>query len=86
MLFDMLFQGKNDALSRDTDNKYLVINVILTERKKPGCNVCHLHDADIIITKLSGQSSLKSFIIEISENKDLLVLCIMQAIIQNHVL
>ena len=45
----MPFQGKNDALLRDTGNKYLVINVILVELKKPGCNAHHLYDADIIL-------------------------------------
>ena len=59
-------------ISKGSCNKYLVINVIQTELKKPGCNAFHLYDgADIYITKLSGQSSLKYLI---TENKDLLVL------------
>ena len=53
MLFDMLFQGKNDAFLNKTDNRHRVINVILTELKKPGCNAFHLYDsADIDITKV----------------------------------
>ena len=78
----MLFQGKNDAFLRVTDKKYLVINVTLTELKKPGCTAFHLYDdGDIDIAKLSFQSSLsyKCLIIEISENKDLLVLLMYHA-------
>ena len=67
----------------ETGNKYLVINVMQTELKKPGCNAFHLYDDTYIyITKLSGQSSLKYLI---TENKDLLALFMfMQKIIQNH--
>ena len=86
MLFDKLFQDKNDAFLRNT-NKHRAINVILTELKKPGCNAFHSYDdADIDITKLSVQNSLKCLITEISESKDLLVLfpSVMQIIIQNH--
>ena len=76
----MLFQGKNDAFLRVTDKKYLVINVTLTELKKPECTAFHLYDdGDIDIAKLSFQSSLKCLIIEISENKDLLVLLMYHA-------
>ena len=72
MLFDMLFQYKNDALLSNTANKYRAINVILTELEKPGCKTFHLYDdADIDISKSSVQSSLKCLITEISENKDL---------------
>ena len=39
MPFDMLFQGKKDAFIRNTANKYHIINAILTEPKKPGCNI-----------------------------------------------
>ena len=76
MLFDMLFQGKNDAFLRNIANKHRVINTILTELKKSGFNAFHLHNgAATDITKVqSVQSSLKCFIIEISENKDLLML------------
>ena len=76
--------SKKNAFLRDTVNKYLVINVILTELKKPGCKAFHLYDdADTDITKLCDQSSLKCLITEISENWCLLVL-LMPAIIQNH--
>ena len=74
MPFGMLFQGKKDAFLRNTVNKYRVINVMLTELKKPECNAFHSYDdADIDITKLSVQSSLKYLVREINENKDLLV-------------
>ena len=59
----MLFQGKNDGFLRNIANKHLVISVILTELKKPGCNAVHLYDdPDIGITKLSIQNSLKCLI------------------------
>ena len=52
----------------------------LTEFKKPGYNASNLHDnVDIDITKLSVQSSLKCFITEINENKDLLTLLLCHA-------
>ena len=35
-MFDMPFQSKNGAFLRNTANKHLVINVILTELKKAG--------------------------------------------------
>ena len=71
----MLFKGKKDAFLRNTANKHRLINVILTELKKPGCNAFHLYDdAEFDITKLSVQSSLKCLITEISKTKDLLVL------------
>ena len=70
----MLFQDKNDTFLRNTANKHHAINVIPTELEKPGCKAFHLYDdADIDITKLSVQISLKCLITEISENKDLLV-------------
>ena len=75
MLFDMLFQGKNDAFLRNFANKHRVINIILTELKKPGLNAFHyIMDLTLILQKLSVQSSLKCFIIQISENKDILML------------
>ena len=58
-----------------TVNKHCVINVILTEFKKPECNAFHSYDdVDIDIIELRVQSSLKYLITEISDNKDLLVL------------
>ena len=70
MLSDMLFQSKNDAFLRNTSNKHLVINVILTELKKAGCNALHLYDdADTDITKLNVQSSLKCLITDSSETR-----------------
>ena len=76
----MLFQGKNDAFLRNTANKHRVINVILTELKKPEFNAFHLYeDTDIDITKLRVKSSLKCLITETSENKDLLVLLLYHA-------
>ena len=77
----MLFQGKNDAFLRSTANKHRVINFILTEFRKPSCNAFHLYDgADIHITKVKClQSSLKCFVTEISENKDLLMLLLYHA-------
>ena len=69
----MLFQHKNDVFLRNAANKHRAINIILTELEKPGCKAFYLYDdADIDITKLSVQSSLKCLITEISENKDLL--------------
>ena len=57
MLFDMLFQGKNDAFLRNTANKHRLMNVKLTELKKPGF---HLYDgADIDITKVKGSKFLE---------------------------
>ena len=71
----MLFQGKKDAFLRNTANKHHVIIVILTEPKKPRCNVFHSYDPDIDITKLRVQSFLRCLLItEISESKDVLVL------------
>ena len=62
MLFDMLFQGKNDAFIRSTTNKHRVINVILTEFKKPGCNAFRLYDgSDIDITKVKCSKFLEMF-------------------------
>ena len=58
MLFDVLFQDKNDAFLRSTANKHRSINIILTEFEKPGCKTFHLYDdTDIDIAKLSVQSS-----------------------------
>ena len=60
MLFDMLFQGKNDGFLRNTADKHRVINVILTELKKPVCNAFHLYDgADIDITKVKRSKFLQ---------------------------
>ena len=56
----MLFQGKEDAFLWNTANKHHVINVILTDLKKPGCR--RFDDADIGIIKLVVQSSLKCLI------------------------
>ena len=57
MLFDMLFQGKNDAFLRNTANKHRLMNVKLTELKKPGFN---LYDgADIDITKVKCSKFLE---------------------------
>ena len=70
MLFDMLFQDKNDEFLKNTTNKHRVFNVILTEPEKPGCKAFHLYD-DADVTKLSVQSSWKYLITQISENKDL---------------
>ena len=62
MLFDMLFQGKNDAFLRNTANKHRVINVILTELKKPGFNAFHLYNgADTDITKVKCSKFLEIF-------------------------
>ena len=70
MPFDMLFQGRKDAFLRNTVNKHHVINVILTERKRPGCDAFHSYDdTDIDITKLSVQSSLKCLLNIISEKR-----------------
>ena len=80
MLFDILFQGNNDAYIRNTGSKQRVINFILTELKKLGCNTFHLYDdPDIDIRKLSVQSSLKYLVTAISENKDLLRLFLFHA-------
>ena len=52
----------------------------MTELKKPVCHAFHSYDdADIGITKLSVQSSLKCLVTEISETKDLLVLLLHHA-------
>lgn len=60
MLFDRLFQYKNDAFLRNIANKHHVIHIILTEPKKLEYNGFHSHDeADTDITKLRAQSSLK---------------------------
>ena len=62
MLSDMLFQGKNDAFIRNTANKHRVINIILTELKKPGFNAFHLHNgADTDITKVKCSKFLEMF-------------------------
>ena len=62
MLFDMLFQGKNDVFQRNIDNKHRVINVILTELKKQGCNAFHLYDeADTDINKVKCSKFLEVF-------------------------
>ena len=75
MPFEMLFQGKKDAFLRNTVNKHSAINAILTKLKKPGCLSFHSYDdADIDMTTLPVQSSLKCLITEISKKKDLLVL------------
>ena len=72
MLFDILIQDKNEAFLRNTANKHCAINVILTELEKPVCKAFRLYDdADIVITKLSVQSSLKC-LTEVIKNKDLL--------------
>ena len=74
MPFDMLLQEKKFVFLRKIVNKYCVINVTLTEFKKPGCNALHSYDdADIDIIKLRFRSSLKYLITKISENKNLLV-------------
>ena len=62
MLFDMLFQGKNDAYLMSTANIHPVINIILTEFKKPGFNAFHLHNgADTDITKVKCSKFLEMF-------------------------
>ena len=59
----MLFQGKNDGFLRNIANKHHVINFVLTELKKPGCNAFHLYDdAGTDITKFSVQNSLTCLI------------------------
>ena len=73
------FSRKKDTFLKNNVNKHFVINVILTELKKPGCNTFHSYDVDIDITKLSVQSPLKYLVIEISENKDLVVLFLYHA-------
>ena len=82
----MLDQGNNDAFLRNPVTKHCVVNVVLTELKKPGCNAFHSYDdADIDITKLSVQSSLKCLITKISEKRIYLCYCcIMQNIIQKY--
>ena len=51
MLFDMLFQGKNDAFRRNTANKHRAINVILIELEEPECKAFYLYDGvDIDVT------------------------------------
>ena len=63
MPFEMRFKGKKDAFLRNTVNKHSVINAILTELKKPGYPLFHSYDdADIDMTKLPVQSSLKYLI------------------------
>ena len=86
MPFDMLFQGNKDAFLRNPVNKHSIIIIMLIEYKKAGCNVFHSSDdADIDITNLSVQSSLKCLITEISEKRIYLCYCcIKQSIIQNH--
>ena len=79
MPFEMLFQGIKDTFRKYTVNKHCLVNAILTELKKPGCNSFHSYDdADIDMTKLPVRSSLKCLITEISENKDLTVLLLYQ--------
>ena len=56
----MLFQDKNDAFLMNTANSHRVINVKLTELKKPGSNACHLYyGADIDITKVKCSKFLE---------------------------
>ena len=89
MLFDILFLGNKDPFLRKVVNKHSVINVILTELKKPRYNAFRSYDddADIDITKSSVQSSLKYLIIEISEKRIYLCYCcIIQYIIKTIVL
>ena len=58
----MLFQGKNDAFLRNTANKHRVINVILTELKKPGLNPFYLYNGtDTVITKVKCSKFLEMF-------------------------
>ena len=78
MPFEMLFQGIKDTFRRYTANKHCLINAIVTELKKPGCNSFHSYDIVIDMTKLPVPSSLKCLITEISENKDLTVLLLYQ--------
>ena len=55
---------------RNTANKYRVINVISTGKKKAGCNAFHSHDnADIDIINLVVKSFLKYLVTVISENQ-----------------
>ena len=83
MPFDMLFQGNKDAFLTNAVNKHSIINVILTEVKKPGCNTFHSYDDDV--TKLSVQSSLKCHITDISEKRIYwCYCCVIQSTIQNH--
>ena len=74
------FKEKKDAFLRNTVKKHCIINVILTEHKKPECNALHSYDdAYIDFTKVSVQSSLKCLVSEIRENKNLLVLFLYHA-------
>ena len=58
----MPFQGKSDAFLRNTANKHRVINVILTELKKPGFNAFDLYNgADTDITKVKCSTFLEMF-------------------------
>ena len=60
MPFDILFQGKKDAILRNTVNNNRVINVILSEFKKPDCNASHSYDdADIDINKVKCSKFLE---------------------------
>ena len=55
MPFGMLFQGKKNAILGNTVNKQRVINVIMTEFKKPGCNALYSSDdADIDMTLIQS--------------------------------
>ena len=47
---------KKGCISKKHCQKHCVINVLLVQLKKPGCNAFHSYDdADIDITKLSVQ-------------------------------
>ena len=74
----MLFQRKNYAFLRNLVIKLRVV-------KKPRCNAFYSYDdADIEITKLTVQTSLKYLIAEISEKRTYLYYCcIMQTITQS---
>ena len=49
---------KKDTLLKNTVNRHFIINVILTELKKLGCDTFHSYDVDVDITNLSVQSPL----------------------------
>ena len=58
MSFGIQFQGKKDAFLKNIANKHRVINVILTDLKKPECNAYHSYDdADIDINKAKCSKS-----------------------------
>ena len=49
---------KKDAFLKNVTNKHCVINVILTDLKKPECNAYHSYDdADIDINKAKCSKS-----------------------------